>query len=224
MDARNSSPFEMELSYVLMYNMTNSKFDKTPLDFLPQGALDRIITKSAILGAIRATQPEEADTKLINFILTKAKRIFATAVFIELSPRALRRAMFLFQKEGFDDTHLPIEKWSGEEMMKKQMTGVHHPFVVMERPVEDGDEKVWTLRKIFDFQDHQGKFLAPVLSTTEPNHDLWDLTMPFVTKYASYAEGSFGVVSKYEIHDDHIKDPTRPVWKGLDIADARMVC
>jgi hypothetical protein len=58
-----------------------------------------------------------------------------------------------------------------------------------------------------EFCDEQWKFLAPVFSTTQYNHNLEEAhIIPFVRKSQSSGEGSFGVVSQYVVHKRHI-DP-----------------
>jgi hypothetical protein len=123
--------------------------------------------------------------------------------------------MALFQKYSFDDNKLPIQAWSGDQFKDNPKKGILHLFVSMEGRWKNGYGKIWTLRKIKGFQEHQWKFLAPVISTAEPNHNLGELTVPFIKKHAKFDEGSFGVVSKYEIHGDHIIDPSRPVRHGI---------
>ena len=203
----------MGLSDMLEIRMKKSAFEKTPHRFLPQGALDRSISEVTIVNAMGLTQPTPVDHELVHFILTRAKRLFATATYIELKPRLLYKAMSLFCKNGFDDERLPIEEVTGEQYVKDEVNGVEHLLAKLEGPVQNEADRVWTFRKIFSFQQEQGRFLAPVLSTDEPNHDFWDLTLPFITKHASYAEGSFGVVNKYEIHGDHIQDRRAQVSK-----------
>lgn len=203
-----------ELEDLLSIGMAESVFEKTPYEFLPRLALDRIIEERSIFTAMGITQPTEEDKSLGYFISTRAKKAFATALYCELRPGELRNAMALFQKYSFDDNKLPIQAWSGDQFKDNPKKGTLHLFVSMEGPSKNGYGKIWTLRKIKGFQGHQWKFLAPVISTAEPNHNLGELTVPFIKKHAKFDEGSFGVVSKYEIHGDHIIDPSRPVSMG----------
>ncbi|KAH6629798.1 hypothetical protein C7974DRAFT_472500 [Boeremia exigua] len=66
-------------------------------------------------------------------------------------------------------------------------------------------DSIWDKSFIYDFQEKQWEFLVPTISTEEMNNCYGNnVIMPFIAQHASFAEGSFGVVSKYEIHEDHI--------------------
>lgn len=200
-----------QLSNTLITSMVKSSFEKTPHKFVPQKALDKIITRDSVLKAMKITRPTKEDDELVEFVLNKAKAIFATAADSEFKSKSLKKVMELFQKNNFDDRKLPIEKWSSDEFYDNPAKGIRHPFASMDKLTKNGYGKMWTLRKIYEFQEAQSKFLVPIFSTAESNYDLGELTVPFVGKHTRHSEGAFGIVSKYEIHCDHIKDPSRPV-------------
>lgn len=201
--------------------MVESKFDKTPYDFLPQGAFDHIISRESIMKAMNITQPTEENDALVEFILAKALRVFATTAYIEPKKKLLRTAMSWFYENNFHDNKLPIEKWSGKKFEDNKEKDIPHPFASIEGPVEDEDDRFWTIGKIYDFQEAQFKFLAPVFSTDKSNHDPWDRTIPFIAKGVTYAGSSFGMVSNYKIHGDHIRDPLRSVGKSSQAVNYR---
>lgn len=201
----------MRLSDVLHLSMKKSAFYKTPYTFLPQGALDSIITRATILIAMGITQPTPEDCELAAYILTNARRVFATAAYIELRPKTLYRAMVLFRNTNFTDERLPLEEMGGENLLRDVMSGRKHPLVNLERHVKYEADRIWTFRRVHAFVEEQFKFLAPIIFTGKPDHDFGNLILPFVKKHATQAEGSFGVISKYEIHRDHFEIPAGQV-------------
>ena len=141
--------------------------------------------------------------------------------------------MLLFKDDGFDDTKLPIEDTSSKPPKTDSSNGNPNPtseaaenvLASLEKSVT-GKIKIWRPGKIYDFCRAQWKFLAPVFSADESNHDLEEpLIIPFVSKYEDFGEGSFGQVSKYETHSDHLKDPLKPVRNDGQTTDfmARML-
>ncbi|KAF2234694.1 hypothetical protein EV356DRAFT_514837 [Viridothelium virens] len=195
-----------QLSDKLRGKLVESKFDKTPYEFVPQGAFDDIFSRVSIMEAMNITQSNDA---LVDFVYTRARKVFATMAYIEPKRKFLKMAMSWFFKNNFHDRKLPIDKWSGKKFRDNEAKGILHPFASMEDTVEDEDDRFWTTTKIYDFQEAQFKFLAPVFSTDKPSHDLWNCTIPFEAKDVTYAEGSFGTVSKYTIHSDHVQDPMK---------------
>lgn len=201
----SSSPSEdgEPLLDVLTGNTIKSAFEKTPHEFIPHGTIDREVTRASILEAMDVDEPSKEDEMLVTFILESAKKVFAIAVYIEL--KSLYKAISLFEKSGFVDTKLPIR--ANTNPYPKSAKGPQHPFAAMEEPVKRDKDRIWTSGKLKMFQEYQWRFLAPVFSITESNHDLGENIVPFISKQLSFGEGSFGVVSKYEIHKDHIQDP-----------------
>lgn len=195
----------MKLSDVLRLSMKKSEFEKTPYTFLPQGALDSIITRVTILKAMGITEPTPGDCELATYILSRAKRTFAIAAYIELRPQTLHKAMVVFRHAYFTDEKLPLEEMSGEEFLENALSGLHHPLVKLEGPVRHKGKRIWSFRRVHAFLEEQFKFLAPVISTASPDLDFGNLILPFVKKHAAHAEGSFGMISRYEIHSDHIQ-------------------
>ncbi|KAI9656046.1 MAG: hypothetical protein M1821_005107 [Bathelium mastoideum] len=186
----------------LAFAMERSKFDKTPHYFLPQGAFDANISRVSIMEEMGITQ---SDNALVDFVDTKARKVFVITASIEPKKKLRQKAMLWFFKSNLHDEKLPINKWSGEKFRVNKEKNIPHSFASIEGKVEDEDGKFWTMSKIYDFQEMQFRFLAPVLSTDRPNHNLWDHTLPFIAKKATYAEGSFGMVSAYTIHSSHVE-------------------
>ncbi|KAJ4348747.1 uncharacterized protein N0V89_010125 [Didymosphaeria variabile] len=224
---------QKELADELTMGMRRSEFDKTPFSFLPKSELDRLITVESAMRAMSIKVPTLDDEKLLHYIVTDAKAIFATAVYIKLKPDKLHEAMTLFRQYSprFRDDALPIKEKSGadllkeaddcferlakgltdmeyqekeEELLRKAITGVQHILRTIEGPVQSDDDRIWTDGRIIEFQEDQKHFCAPIIQDTEISHDLFGVAIPFVEKYATRGAGSYGVVSKYRIHHDHI--------------------
>jgi hypothetical protein len=198
------------LSDALRLGMKKSAFEKTPYTFLPQSALDSIIIEDTILMALGITKPTPEDCKLVAYILTKAKRLFATAAYVGLPSDTLYCAMVLFRNANFSDERLPLEEMGGEDFLKNKMNGLKHPLVKLEGHLKPNAERIWTFSRIHDFLKAQFSFLTPIFSTGKIDYDFGpSLILPFL-KHTAQGEGSFGVVSRIEIHADHIK-PTPKV-------------
>lgn len=208
MTSKSLSAPDMRLSDELRLHMTRSAFDKTPKDFLPEGALESIVTRTTVCAAMGLTEPTREDSELVDYILTKARKVFATAAYIGLGPKALYKAMVLFRWNEFEDGMLPLE-----DITREQLLSEVHPLFKVEGPVPNGAKRIWNFRRSHDFVQQQWKFLAPIISTAESFHDFQARTLPFVKKHATRAEGAFGVISKYEIHSDHIQHPAKQVSK-----------
>lgn len=201
---------EEGLQTAIRERRVESRFGNRLDRFLPQGQLNRLITRDSILDAVEIEEDEveEGDELLVKFVLQEAKKLFA--ILVTTRHPKLQEAISLFQKHNFDDTKLPIKFWTGQMFNDAQ-----HPFFEMQGVRK---KKVWDKSLIYDFQEKQWEFLAPVLSTEETYHCYGNhVIMPFVAQIASFAEGSFGVVSKYEIHEDHmvIKDASQQITKPV---------
>jgi hypothetical protein len=120
---------------------------------------------------------QDPKSELVQFVKLRAKKVFAIAVYSNLE-KTLTKVMRWFKKTDLDDDDLPIA------------------------PHSDGSKTTWRE----DFLDNQWIFLAPVFFTTQYSHDLNEAhILPFVAKSVDFGRGSFGVVSQYDIHMNHLK-------------------
>ncbi|KAH9863676.1 hypothetical protein J1614_009608 [Plenodomus biglobosus] len=245
---RRTGPATPSLKERLVSRMRTSQFDKTCVDFLPEGALDDILTEigdSGIYRELSVSDPSSEDKRLLDFIKEKAPRLFAISASMGLKDQDLRKAMswFLNYKGGyFEDTKLPIKVFEYSELEKRMrlldddnddltdeeydnlLREKVHIFVAIERQCDvesnsaDSFGELWNRERIWDFQDHQGKFTAPVLSDDKFNHDLGRRIVPFDYKDTTVckAEGSSGTISKYRIHKKHLGDSRRPANVSYD--------
>ncbi|KAF2132922.1 HET-domain-containing protein [Dothidotthia symphoricarpi CBS 119687] len=216
-DGSNSSPDEDDLSgdvlYALKTSMIQSKFDTAGHYFLPDGILARLTTKTSIRNILGIEKPTEEDIILVDFVETRAKKVFAICAFIDLRP--LHKAMTLFRRNNFSDQNLPIKPWSSKKFKSASSNGIQHDFVAMEGPVDAKTQDVlWAGRwaKIYDFQEAQWKFLAPIfrIDKDHPSQDVGKHILPFISKQTISREGAFGDVYQCEIHKDHIKSLLHP--------------
>jgi hypothetical protein len=191
---------EEDLRTAIIERRVQSRFGKSFGQFLPRGQLDRLVTRKSVLEAmdVEEGEVEEEDETLVAFVLQRAKKLFA--ILVTIRHTRLQDAISLFEKHNFDDSKLPIQVWTAAMFLDSQ-----HPFFEMQGVAKKKRDRVWDKSFIYDFQDKQWEFLAPLISTEEMNNCYGNnVIMPFVAQHASFAEGSFGVVSKYEIHEEHI--------------------
>lgn len=209
-------------------SMKESKFDKTPFEFLPQDTFRDIFTnlhggqrdelsETDTVIHLMGRDPEGAseDTKdLANYILIEAKRVFLIAVYIKLDQ--LYDVMQLFKSNEFKDSCLPLGEWSTEQM---KWDSENHTFARMEKAMDIITRKgrsrklkrLCSVSTISKFQKAQWQFLAPVLSTAENNNKFDHRVMPFIERNTTPSSGAHGVVYKYRIHAAHFVDPDFPV-------------
>jgi hypothetical protein len=74
-----------ELEDLLCTEIAKSVFEKTPHEFLPRLALDRIIEEKSIFTAMEITQPTEEDKSLGYFISTQGEESLCYSAFLRTS-------------------------------------------------------------------------------------------------------------------------------------------
>lgn len=171
----------LQLRPLIMDKLVKSAFEKTPLRFVPEGNIQDIITEEKIKISLKIGTPcSRRDGEMIEFIKTRAKKVFAIVVYMK--PSDSMAVMKSLKKKGIDDDSLPITNQ------------------------QDLGKRDWVL----EFFEKQWQFEAPVFSTTEYNHDLEEShILPFISKKVDSKRGSFGVVSQYVVHRNHL-NPALP--------------
>ncbi|KAI8945395.1 kinase-like domain-containing protein [Xylaria longipes] len=217
--------------------LATSQFDKQSLKFLPDGVIDSLITQQTIMWAFkRKNFPKDDISKalaLANSILEeKFKKVFATAVIIGLTGNDLQQGMQKFKDAGISDDTLPINQGDlsrkgvisppkikdtisiGNVKGLNDNKGVENRGVdYWNRPDEDETDEddsgeIWTSVRASNFCEKQWLFLSPVFSTSKFIHEFTQMCiMPFTKKYLECDSGTFGQVTKYEIHESHLIDP-----------------
>jgi hypothetical protein len=167
---------EQSLRASLKKIQKKSTFEKTSCDFVPEGLLRELVTEKTIKDVLNITNPTPEDDALVVFVKTRALKIFAIIVCAKL--KKLKKVMNWFLSKDFDDTELPV-------------TNPDNPFC----------KRSW----YDDLIEHQWKFYAATFSATEYNHDLEESRiLPFTSKAGDDGRGSFGVVSRYVVHRNHM--------------------
>ncbi|EUC46749.1 hypothetical protein COCMIDRAFT_35616 [Bipolaris oryzae ATCC 44560] len=167
-----------QLRPMITDRLVKSAFEKTPLRFVPEGNVQDIITEGMIQISLGIDTPvSKREGEMIKFIKSRAKKVFAIVVYMNAGD--CMDIMKSLKRKGIDDDSLPI------------------------KDQRDLGRKDWAP----DFFEKQWQFNAPVFSTTRFNHDLEEShILPFITKKVDSQRGSFGVVSQYVVHRNHL-DP-----------------
>ncbi|KAM0421334.1 hypothetical protein ACHAPT_010865 [Fusarium lateritium] len=203
-----------KLSGKIYKTFEKSFFDKNEPLFSPDGSLDHLLTKTSVgrvFGAGKEPWLPETE-RLVGYILTKAKKLFAIALHTSLvrSPDQLRKVMETFQTESVTDDDIPLqESWWNE-------SGLLYPENEESDDDLSGSEIAAPLYRadVAIFCEKQWTFKAPVFSTAKFNHDLESQSiLPFTKKGPEPDAGSFGCVTQYKIHPDHMVDRDTPEAK-----------
>ncbi|XP_014559825.1 hypothetical protein COCVIDRAFT_90891 [Bipolaris victoriae FI3] len=164
-----------QLRPLITDRLVKSAFEKTPLRFVPEGNMQGIITEDMIKISLGIGTPaSRKEGEMIEFIKKHAKKVFAIVVYMKGDCMEIMKSL---KRKGIDDDSLPI------------------------KDQRDLGRKEWAS----DFFEKQWQFNAPVFSTTEFNHDLEEShILPFIAKNVDSKRGSFGVVSQYVVHRNHL--------------------
>lgn len=163
-------------------------------EFTPENALDGIITPSSVIQEL--TGPEgypPAQDPVINFIVNRGKKLFATSIRVHLKGIRLYHAMCRFMKYGITDENLPLA-----DPDKRTQGGYE-----MQQP---GWEQSFGPVELHDFMKKQWCFLAPSFKHRFPGHQLTlhpQHIFPFI-KATEKDEGGFGKVYEVTIHRSHM--------------------
>ena len=207
MSAAGSARSNRTLGGLIRDAMVFSVFNRKH-KFLPQGNLNDLVTEDFIIWAFYKSENHPSLTpslqSVIGFILTKAKKIFAIFVLIGLKGPALYRlTVFLFER-GICDDRLPFEESKLKEFHPSRKLEEDTRGMRLNQDVSE--DETWTEDQVSNFVDQQWKFCSPAFSTLKENHDIdSQAILPFTEKHAcSAAEGAFGEVMKYKIHQSHL--------------------
>ena len=165
-----------------------------------------LITEDAVIKELGFSEEEsrkESNTKLLNFILKDAKKIFAILLCAGFSNQSkdLRKAMTQFRKRSFGDASLPIT------------SGTRHkvPFFGDDKS-EPQPERPWDRMRTRNFCKEQWAFLAPVFSKERLDLELHsDDILPFILKDDDVKSGAFGEVHRVTVHESHQENPVTTV-------------
>ncbi|KAJ3533867.1 hypothetical protein NM208_g7792 [Fusarium decemcellulare] len=113
--------FEVDLihnTYIIRASrkLSASHFDRGIRSFSPEGSLDELITRNSILRAFyeQGRKPPEITPahveRTVDFILDRAKKLFAISILTGFKHEKLRQVMSLFESNSISDRKLPLEK------------------------------------------------------------------------------------------------------------------
>jgi hypothetical protein len=161
----------------LSQKQQKSMFDRTGVQFVPEGVLGELVTEKTIKDVLGITNPKPAEDELIHFVKTRAAKVFAIAIWAKITK--VKKVMEFFKSKDLDDNDLPVT---------------------------DPDSPLCKRKWYDDLIEHQWRFYAATFSNTKYNHDLEELCiLPFTSKAGDSGSGSFGVVSRYVIHRNHME-------------------
>ncbi|KAI0809419.1 hypothetical protein GGR55DRAFT_679769 [Xylaria sp. FL0064] len=164
--------------------------------FLPEGRLDRLITRVSVVSAIGLLdnweQVSPEDKKLVNFVVESAKKVFAITVTAGMGKNGseLRKVMHFSQVHGFGDASLPVkpESWAPENPLVRDLR--------------------WRKVELQRFMNHQWTYLAPIFPKAVWDTDLEpDCILPFTSVDSIATAGAFGSVYQVTVHPSHQEAP-----------------
>jgi len=187
----NGTP-EESLVDKIVTQLQESVFDND--EFLPDGCIDRLITKEAVMSELALSQDDlkkGSNATLVNFILKKGKVLFAILLVSGFHGTQLVKAVTQFGMKGMGDSKLPIT----EEIRRST------PFFGS-----------WSQNMSHNFLKKQWAFLSPVFCEEKKNLELHPrVIMPFTCQEDSVKSGAFGEVHQVTVHEAHHKDPVLTV-------------
>lgn len=197
-----------------------SKFEDRDVNFLPKGSIETLISRENMESIIKimGEQAVEETGSLMQYILNTARKVFAIAVHSGIQGKPLMMAMDMLKRDGISDESLPLQKERLHQLQHQEFpAGTDDSDTV----TDPGGEQIWGNARIGLFCDNQWKFLAPVFSLEEANHDFHQRAiLPFIDKVEiSSGQGSYGKVFKCKIHHLHMTGRPHSVrlsqlWRG----------
>lgn len=190
------------------------KEEQSPRPFLPRGAFDKLITAESIevellrTGCITTTQSRTEVQGLVDFILSRAKKCFATLVFIKRVPE-----IKTFHQNSLTDEQLPVafEFVEGKCIPSVLDKARSHPDVEL---LSTCFQHPWDRQDREAFAEKQWLFLVPVFTEENWQHKFHDkCPLPFLYPVEQVARQTlFSEVRQWLIHRDHIAGVSRPEY------------
>lgn len=160
--------------------------------YLPEGSVERLITPSSIreeLGDISIES--EILESLIDFIVTRAKKVFTITILAQLTGLDLYHALKTFQDVGFDDDKLPVLPDRHAHLMSAAFKG----------------RRLWNAVRKEGFLTDQWGLLVPVFTKQRLMHSLQESAiLPLERVSSTFKAGTFGDVYEAKVHPDHMDD------------------
>ena len=191
------SPHAPSLRDLIPSHFVQSHFDSVPRDFMPADIIDELVTPVAVQRELLMGIVTSEEKNVIEYIITKARRLFAITIGVGFTREELLWAMESFMDCNINDIDsLPILNDNFETRIRKSVLTEIDPEGV-----------VWTSSRRFYFYNRQWSFLAPVFSTRGAHYDLHTKSiLPFLDRDTERREGPFGYVFKVVIHPRYLED------------------
>ncbi|KAM0550685.1 hypothetical protein ACHAPJ_008749 [Fusarium lateritium] len=175
-------------------------------EYLSEGDVDRLITYESVRKELKTCCSGtfcETDTFLIDFIMSRSKKVFALTCLVLEGPK-IYEAMKTFKDKSFDNNSLPIELSNNEA--KTSSTGKpQRSRFVKSHPKAFKKREIWNAARLSEFEKRQWEFLAPVFDEAEFIRDLDErLILPLKQISNEAKEGTFGDIYQVEINPKHL--------------------
>lgn len=232
------------LSDDIMAHYRRSAFEKSTSSFLPEGDIAGLVTDKTVMKALgwKRQRPRECPKSqdMLRFILEEARKTFAITSLTGLTGKELLEAMGILKDASISDSCLPVKKilWEEKGIIRRPNFGGTNENADInngsddreklsdsdddssdsEDSSEDEQVSVWNGARVNYFCHNQWILLAPVFSVSKFNHDLPRASiLPFTKKHHEFDSGSFGRVTKYELHESHLIDGNNEVSAGIPV-------
>jgi hypothetical protein len=191
----SSSPGEEEsLGSQIVRKLDKSVFDRS--EFLPDGCIEKLITKCAVIKELGLTQEDmkkekSSSAKLVEFILNEGRKLFAVMLMSRFKGGDLQKGMTQFRRNKLGDAFLPITEENESKV-----------------PFFNPPKKPWDRQSIRAFCIEQWAFLVPVFSDESLNLQLHrNEILPFICQGDDVRSGAFGEVHQVTVHPSHHTNP-----------------
>lgn len=173
-------------------------------EYMPEGSLQGLISKQSVIREFSRygsfSGRRRANRDLLEFILERAKTVFAISLFAGVNSNQLKRAMMVFKSNSFDDSRLLRESPDPRDPQKLPWSELN-----------------WTMVKLLNFSDTRWKFLVPVFQEDKIKYELESRSiLPFTLAKEGCKQGAFSNVWKISIHESHLKEPMQKVRNTRD--------
>lgn len=211
-------------------SLIDSQFDTGATRmFAPNELIRGLVLPNTVRDTLAKGLPsvQEVDQDLVDYIVFKARKLFAICLMQRLKEESLLKAMVLFKGNSMSDTDLPLEQTIHDaenddwEKSPQKSLGAEDTAVPSNSTMKfgsklheiDPNEEIWKNfgRRSF-IENHQWMFLAPVFSTKDETQNLKQSSvLPFPRRGKLTEGGGFGIVSRIVIQEEHIEDPGKLV-------------
>ncbi|KAF2120730.1 hypothetical protein BDV96DRAFT_484564 [Lophiotrema nucula] len=183
---------DQSLEESILAAFETSNFDTQEQDYLPEERIQKLVTRRAIIGELKAQGPNEVIDPLVAWTLDGARKIFAIMVECGLREQQIFASLQGFRQSGFKDASLPIE----DPRRRKGPAPEHF------------DSRTWNMAKLYNFYRNQWKYLAPVFTDSAFLYHLApECILPF-TIVGEPKVGAFSSIRKVLVHPDHLRHPS----------------